>query len=195
MVRPPFGEDSLPKRPKAKAKAAPAKKGICAKTQTDKKCLSKRAAKAGAKIDKRGTPKGKATHKGGRGGQIGNPPHKPTPDQRKLANDLASYGIPQWAIAEMMDISEDTLKRHYAKELRLGEPRMVVRAANMVAKGVLAGDKDYVKFFLARRGGPAWTNKQSHEHSGPKGKPIEHRDMSGLTDAQLEALAALEPDA
>lgn len=125
--------------------------------------------------DKRGTPKGRATMKSN-GGAIGNPPHVPTPEGRKLANDLASYGLPQWAIAEMLSISESTLQLHYSKEIRLGTPRMIARAANMVAQGVLDGDKDYVKFFLARRGGPSWSSKQ--ELSTPPGQPLEFRNLS-----------------
>lgn len=172
--------------PAAKAKAAPKRKAPPASPKAQPKAKAPPARK-----DRRGTPKGKgvATQNGGR---IGNPPHCPTAESRKLANDLSAYGLPHWAVAELMEISEDTLERHYAKEIALGPHKMTVRAANMVAKGVLAGDKDYVKFWLARRGGEAWTNKQSHEHSGPQGRPIEHRDMTGLTDAQLAALAALD---
>ena len=182
MVKPP-----APK-PAAKASNRAAKASSPGKKAAGK---SPKAPSGGQRKDRRGTPKGKGTRAGGRGGKIGNPPHEPTKQQRQLANDLSAYGIPLWAIAEMMGISESTLTRHYAKELAMGPHRLVARAANMVAKCVLAGDKDYVKFVLARRGGPAWANKQETQISTPPGRPLETRDMTGLSREELRVLAKL----
>jgi hypothetical protein len=97
MVKPAFGEGSLPKRPKK----APARKPAAKKLS---------AAEPVKKIDKRGTPKGAGVTKGkGGGGKIGNPPHVPTPELRKLAETHAAVGTPHWAIAAEMAISLDTL--------------------------------------------------------------------------------------
>lgn len=188
----------MAKRPAPKRlRKAPSQEGKKIKRPPAKKATAKKPiAKPAKKIDKRGTPRGKGTVRAN-GGRIGNPPHKPTPELRALARDLAAYGLPHWAIAEMMkvegkSISEDTLERHYSNELAIGVHSMNAKASQMVAKGVLSGDKDYVRFWLARRGGPAWTNKQAHEHTTPPGRPMETRDMTGLSEAELAALAALD---
>jgi hypothetical protein len=136
------------------------------------------------RADKRGTPKAKGTIKPKHGGRIGNPPHVPTPELRKLAETHAAVGTPQWAIAEEMDISEDTLQRHYAKELRLGLVRMNARVGSMIANKALAGDGDMQKFWASRRD-PAFKSK--NELSTPPGQPLEFRN---LTDEEIKARIA-----
>lgn len=178
------------KSPPAKAKA-PARKAVAPKAPPPK-AKSKAKAQPPKRKDRRGTPKGKGSAAGRNGGRIGNPAHKPTPELRKIAETHAAVGTPQWAIAIEMGISEDTLKRHYDKDLKIGLIRMNARVGSSVAKKALDGDADMQKFWLARRGGAAWMNKQAHEHSGPQGRPIETRDMSKLSNAQLAALAALD---
>jgi hypothetical protein len=168
----------MAKAPKAKK---PAKKPAPAK---------KRAA------DKRGTPKGGGSIKPKHGGRIGNPPHEPTAELKKIAETHAAVGTPQWAIAEEMGISEDTLQRHYAKELRLGLIRMNARIGSAVAKKALEGSSEHERFWLARRGGQAWANKQ--ELSTPPGQPLEFRNLSdeeiNARIAEHEARRNAEPD-
>jgi hypothetical protein len=178
------------KRPPAKAKA-PARKSAAPKAPPAK-AKAQPKAPAPKRQDRRGTPKGKGSVAGRNGGRIGNPAHEPTPELRKLAETHAAVGTPHWAIAIEMGISEDTLNRHYDKELKIGLIRMNARVGSSVAKKALDGDPDMQKFWLARRGGAAWMNKQSHEIGGIAGRPIETRDMSKLSNEQLAALAALD---
>lgn len=50
-------------------------------------------------------------------GKIGRPPHVPTEKDRKTVQAMASYGIPQEDIAEVIGISHVTLRKHYGREL------------------------------------------------------------------------------
>lgn len=135
----------------------------------------KRALQAAKEPDKRGTPKGRGTIKAN-GGQIGNPPHKPSAEGRKIVETHAAVGTPHWAIAAELGISPDTLERHYRKELDMGLIRMNARIGSSIAKKALEGDADMQKFWLARRGGAAWANKQ--QLSTPPGQPLEFRNLS-----------------
>lgn len=167
------------------------------------------AKKSAKKVDRRGCPKGKATIAGGPGakngataskGRIGNPPHVPTPELRRIAETHAAVGTPHWAIAAEMGISHRTLSLHYKEELELGLIRMNARVGSGIAKKALDGDSDMQKFWMARRGGPAWANKQNLEHSGPDGGPISHAvnhglDLSKLSVDELRALKQLRAKA
>jgi hypothetical protein len=100
----------------------------------------------------------------------------PTPELRLIAETHAAVGTPHWAIAAEMDISADTLERHYKRELELGLIRMNARIGSSIGKKALDGDGDMQKFWMARRGGPAWSSKQ--ELSTPPGQPLEFRNLS-----------------
>ena len=47
-------------------------------------------------------------------------PHAPTPEQRKLVEQIAGYGIPAKDIASAMGIARSTLFKHYREELDRG---------------------------------------------------------------------------
>lgn len=147
-------------------------------------------AKAPAKrTDRRGTPKGKGIAKGGPGatssgkkrkGRIGNPPHKPTDENRIRVDAMVTAGAQQWLIAEELGLSEDTLQRHYRSQLEHGSHRALSKIGSSMIKRALDGDHDAAKFVLARRAG--W--KTGTELSGPDGGPIEYRNLS---DDELDA--------
>lgn len=54
----------------------------------------------------------------------GAPEHVPTQKQRDNVEVLAGRGVKQRAIAVMLDISYPTLRKHYAKELVLGDAKV-----------------------------------------------------------------------
>lgn len=47
--------------------------------------------------------------------------YNPTEDDRVTVTLLAGYGVPQKAIAQILGISEDTLRRHHREEFDLGK--------------------------------------------------------------------------
>jgi hypothetical protein len=152
------------------------------------------------KADRRGTPKGKATGAGkgrGGGGKVGNPKFVATDEQRIRVEAMVAAGAQQWFIAEDLNISEDTLQRHFAKELQHGKERALSKIGASMVGRALAGDHDAGKYVLARIGG--WKNTTALEQSGPDGGPIVYtaepprRDLSHLTEdekLELERLTA-----
>lgn len=154
--------------------------------------------------DRRGTPKGKGTRIGGTGaktsgksakGKIGNPPFVPTDQQRIQVETYVAAGTQQWLIAEYLQISEDTLTRHFRIELDHGKARIDAKLGSSVAKKALEGDVDMTKFYLARRGG--WKTTTAVESSGPDGGPIVYtaepprRDLGRFNEQELETYERL----
>jgi hypothetical protein len=169
-----MGKPPKPKRPPAKRKQPPKSK--------------KPTTNAVKKIDKRGCPKGKGTRAGkGGGGRIGQPPFKATDKQRELVLSHAACGTPRHIIADEIGISEDTLTRHFRKELDDGLPRANARLGGVLFKAAEKGDMRALEQWFDRRGGAEWKKKTALEHSGPNGAPIEYRDLS---DEELEARIA-----
>lgn len=50
----------------------------------------------------------------------GRPPHVPTPQQRKMVEGMAGYGIPHPDIGLVLGMSGDSVERHYPEELARG---------------------------------------------------------------------------
>src|SRR5690242_17483082 len=99
------------------------------------------------RTDRRGCPPGQGTHRGGRGGMIGNPPYVPTDEDR--ANVRAWIKVTSAdAIAAYMGISRDTLDRHYPEELKAGRFELVAKLGGMAVKMALEGDRTMLIFCL-----------------------------------------------
>lgn len=154
--------------------------------------------------DRRGTPKGKATRTGGPGikksgtkpkGRIGNPPFVATDEQRIQVEAYVAAGAQQWLIAEYLQVSIDTLQRHFAVELEHGKQRIDAKVGSSIVQKALAGDADFMKFYAARRAG--WKTTTAVESSGPDGGPIVYvnepprRDLSHLSEDELLELERL----
>lgn len=146
--------------------------------------------------DARGTPPGAGTMVGGRGGRIGNPPFVATEEQRTRARALAKAFPPssEKYIALLLGISVSTLQRHFREDMDHGRAEMLAAIGAQFINRAMdggsptsKGDIDAQKFILARLGG--WSNKV--EVAGHGGGPIEHVDLSRLTDEQLEAYGRL----
>lgn len=113
--------------------------------------------------------------------------YRPTKENQNLVEGLASYGISQDRIADLLGIAESTLKKHFAHELRNGVTKVVAKVAESVVKQALAGNQAACQFYLVRFGGPAWQQpKQQIEHSGAVGA----YDLSKLSDEELRKFEA-----
>lgn len=51
---------------------------------------------------------------------------------------------------------------------------------------------DGLKWTAGRMAPKLWGDKTQHEHSGPDGGPIQHVDLTGATDDELDQLEALQ---
>lgn len=165
--------------------------------------MAERRTRKDGEPDRRG---GGTAHPQPHGGRIGNPPFVPTDQQRAEVRALAQIFPPhaQHHIAIRLDISEDTLSRHFRYELARGRADMLAAVgAQMIKRAIhganaegVTGDPDMQKFIMARLGG--WGRV---EVTGPGGGPIQTIDLSRLNAEQfyeygrLSAIAeGIDPD-
>ena len=81
------------------------------------------------------------------------PNHNPTPTTRARVEALVSFGTTFEQIAQILDISTDTLTRHYRKQLDLGQSLANERVAGaLFSKAVHDGDVTAQTFWLKTRG-------------------------------------------
>lgn len=86
-------------------------------------------------------------------------------------------------IADCLNITDDTLRKHFRYEIVTGRARLVGRAVGVISVALDDGSVDAAKFVLARQAG--WTEKQSLEHTGKDGAPIKHEIGADAAFAEL----------
>ena len=124
--------------------------------------------------------------RGSKPGEFGQPPHIATDENRRLVKALAAYGNRQDDIATILDISHDTLTRHYGRELKTGALEANAKVAEKMYKKAIDGDNSCMQYWLSRRAG--WKETTTHEHTGAGGGPIETRQLPA-TDEWLKQFA------
>ena len=84
------------------------------------------------------------------------PSHQPTERTRQQVEMLISFGLTHDAIAAIIGVHDDTLRKHYAQELDHGRAKVVAQVANSLVKKALSDRSDSVsaaKFYLQSQGG------------------------------------------
>jgi hypothetical protein len=71
----------------------------------------------------------------------------PTPDQQHAVACMASVGTPHEVIARAFAISENTLRRHFARELAHGREDIHAAIGKNITALALGGDKAAMFFF------------------------------------------------
>jgi len=97
--------------------------------------------------------------------------HEPTSETRTKVNVLASVGTPQDQIALVIGISKNTLIKHYRKELDTAMTMANAQVAQSLYQQAKSGNTAAAIFWLKCRAG--WVDKQSIEHTGKDGGPID----------------------
>lgn len=87
--------------------------------------------------------------------------HFPDEITRAQVQSLATAGIPHALIAEIVELSEDTLNKHYKKELKFSTPIAVARIAGTLYQQALNGDTKAAVQYLKMKGAQyGWVEKQ-----------------------------------
>lgn len=111
----------------------------------------------------------------------GRPPHLPNADTRKQVYELSRVGTRYEDIAEVLSISDDTLVKHYKKELKLGRIEANAAIAGTLFEKAKNGDTSSMIFWLKSRA--QWKETQKHEHAGdPDGEPVTVKVITGIDD-------------
>ncbi len=121
---------------------------------------------------------------------VGKPPHVPTDQSRKQVMAFCGFGLTHDQIAEMLDISDETLRKYYRRELDIGLMSMNAAVANNLYT-IATSKESYAVgaaiFWLKSRG--QWKDKQPEElNVTMKQAPL---DLSALPYEQRQALKAV----
>ena len=113
---------------------------------------------------------------------MANPKHDPTKAQRELVSLHATMGTTQAVIADLLEIDDKTLRKHYRKELDQS-----VAKANATIGGVLfnkakAGDTSAMIFWMKTRA--RWSEQQQIDVTSSDGS-MTPQDSSNAVIAAL----------
>jgi len=87
--------------------------------------------------------------------------HRPTIKTKSKVEGFVCAGFNQQQIATYLDISVDTLYKHYKKELTETHMNKTMTLSNAVFKDALSGDKQQREFWLRTQG--KWANAKPRE--------------------------------
>jgi hypothetical protein len=79
-------------------------------------------------------------------------------------------GLNQELIAETLNISAKTLRKHYRYELTTARNLLIAGATQCLSDALGNGNVDAAKFVLSRQAG--WSEKTEHELTGKDGKDL-----------------------
>lgn len=96
----------------------------------------------------------------------GRPWHEPTDKSRAQVKALAAVGTRYEDIALVLDISADTLTRHYKRELQLGRVEANARMAQTLYQRGVDGNMTAAIFWLKTRAG--WREADLMPDAGPE---------------------------
>lgn len=93
--------------------------------------------------------------------------HVPTDESRRMVKALAAVGIRHEDIAAKIEISADTLVKHYKRELDDGRVDANAAVAKSLYEQAKAGNTTAMIFWLKTRAG--WKETERHEVTGADG--------------------------
>ena len=138
-------------------------------------------------------------------GKRGKPPYEPTDDQRQFVAQMVGAGVTRAQAAKVLGIAPNSLRKHFAEELAIGDARTITDAYNGLIVNATTptdlhpgGHPASQMFILKCRGG--WREVTRLEHTGKDGQPIDHahsfKDLENLDEGALAILyrAAVAPD-
>lgn len=98
----------------------------------------------------------------------GRPPHEPTPEQRALVHLHSMTGTPVKMIARILNMSDNTLCKHYRDELDLGKYHANAAVAGCLFKKATKGDDTQAQIFWMKTQG-RWRTVEDHNHVSEDG--------------------------
>lgn len=96
--------------------------------------------------------------------------HKPTEELRKVVENLAIGGVSYEEIANALEISRNTLTKHYSEELERGPQRFKATVIQKLRNKILDEDSASIFFYLKTQAG--WRETNRTEITGEGGGPI-----------------------
>ena len=142
-------------------------------------------------------------------GKRGPPTYKPTDEQRRLVENMVAAGLTRAMTADLLEIDPNTLRRHFAGELKKGDGKANFNVAQGLYLNATTPTQHHPGghpvsqiFWLKARAG--WKEPEHHVHTGADGKPIQHehhaardilmRRVLGVAARKKAAQRARAPD-
>jgi|SRR3954470_10085292 len=119
----------------------------------------------------------------GQGKEGGRPPHEPTDQKRQLVELMAACGIPQMQIAPLIGISDETLRKHYRRELDRGVIEANAKVAEALFRQAIGGDTAAAIWWTKCRMG--WRERTGAEHSGSLSLSVPERLVVAVRTAAV----------
>jgi hypothetical protein len=107
----------------------------------------------------------------------------PTPEQRHAVACMISVGTPHEAIARALDISQPTMYRHFAHEVKNGKAAVHAAIAKRITAMALSGDKTMMIFFAKSQMG--WRDSYRVDFEDKNGEPA---NMANLFTINITGL-------
>jgi transcriptional regulator with XRE-family HTH domain len=122
--------------------------------------------------------------------------HVPTRAGRRLIKRMVSAGLSQVSIAQVLEISQDTLTKYYRKELDSGLAESIALAERSLYRRGLRGDTTALIFWLKARA--QWRDRDAMNVQVANIVPDGDQpklDVKQVEDAVFKALAQMRPNA
>lgn len=112
----------------------------------------------------------------------GRPAFEPTDDQRKMVEAMSSVGIIQTQIAQVLGISDVTLRKHFREELDNAEIKANAKvAANLFRQATKDDPRSITAAIFWTKTRLGWKDTTKLEHTGENGQPLK-LEVSWLPD-------------
>jgi hypothetical protein len=98
------------------------------------------------------------------------PRFKPTEDQRELVKRAAACGLTNEQVANVLGVSEATVKKYFALELHTSSDKANMAVAGALFKSAMGGNVTAQIFWCKTRLG--WRETTTLEHTGRDGTPL-----------------------
>ena len=101
----------------------------------------------------------------------GRPAYEPTPKDRRIAEAMAGWAIPQERIAKVIGIDAKTLRRHFAEELEIGSARLEAQLAQNLLRIAQGQDRQaLIATIFALKARFGWVEAAPEPKDPPIGK-------------------------
>ena len=102
--------------------------------------------------------------------------HEPTDAQRQTVQLHTTVGTIQPVIAQLLGITEKTLRKHYRDELDLSRAKANATIGGALFNKAKGGDTAAMIFWMKTQAG--WRETNVTEHTGKDGGPIQSEDVT-----------------
>ncbi len=113
----------------------------------------------------------------------GRPPHAASDENRRQVKVMAARLMPREAIAAVIGISDDTLRKYYGEELRQGDAEGCLKISRSLDKLLEAGSERAILHLAKVKLGLREPREHKHEVAG--GEPLDFSHYMRMSEEDL----------